>query len=65
MKYVPKKLCALITGIDQMIIFEEMCVCGWGGGGGGGGSASTIATDICLTEDWNNNIMCASTAASN
>ena len=34
MKYVPKKLCALITGIDQMIIFEEMCVCGWGGGGG-------------------------------
>ena len=36
MKYVPKKLCALITGIDQMIIFEEMCVCGWGGGGGGG-----------------------------
>ena len=58
MKYVPKKLCALITGIDQMIIFEEMCVCE-------GGSASTIATDICLTEDWNNNIMCASTAASN
>ena len=54
MKYVPKKLCALITGIDQMIIFEEMCVCGWGGGGGGGGgggSVSTIATDICLTED--------------
>ena len=51
MKYVPKKLCALITGIDQMIIFEEMCVCGWGGGGGEGGSASTIATDICLTED--------------
>ena len=64
MKYVPKKLCALITGIDQMIIFEEMCVCGWGGGEEGG-SVSTIATDICLTEDWNNNIMCASTAASN
>ena len=41
-------------------------VCVWmGDGGGEGGSASTIATDICLTEDWNNNIMCASTAASN
>ena len=46
--------------------FWNVCVWMGGGGGGGlGGSASTIATDICLTEDWNNNIMCASTAASN
>ena len=47
-------LFTVVTGIDQMIFFEEHLA----------GTASAITTDICLTKDSNKN-KCASIAANN
>ena len=46
-------LFTFITGIDQTIFLEEHV---WG-------TASAIAADICLTRDWNKNIIGASITA--
>ena len=46
-------LLTFITGIDQMIFLEEHL---WE-------TASAITKNICLTKDWNKNIIDASTAS--
>ena len=45
-------LCCPLAKIDDVVIYEAMCVCVcvWGGGGGGGGVdlELTIYTKVCL-----------------